>query len=396
MKIRFLIQNAYVGGGTARTTLSTASALAERGHDVQVVSLVRRRRRPRFGLHPAVELTALTDERRAARELGGHGLLGRLSRRARAAAAARSSRVGHPRDPRVAEWSLHTDAALVRYLLGVRGGVLVGTRPALNLALARFVRPGVVRIAQDHMNLASYHPELREEIARRYGRLDAVVALTERDAGAYAELLGPGIRVLAIPNGVPGTGGHRSTLERRVVVAAGRLVHRKGFDRLLDVWALVTPHRPRWKLRIYGAGDAREAIAARIEELGLGRSVRLMGRTPRIFAAMAKGSVFALTSRREGLPMVLLEAMGVGLPVVSYDIRTGPRDLVDEGVDGFVVPDGDAEAFAARLLELMGDVELRRRMSAAALAKAARFDVAHLAERWEALFAELAAVKRGR
>ena len=91
--------------------------------------------------------------------------------------------------------------------------------------------------------------------------------------------------------------------------------------------------------------------------------------------------------------MVLLEAMGIGLPVVSYDCPTGPRDIITEGVDGYVVPNGDKDALEARLLELMDHPETRRRLGAAAIAKAAEYDVRRLAQRWEGLFAELAEAK---
>ena len=119
-----------------------------------------------------------------------------------------------------------------------------------------------------------------------------------------------------------------------------------------------------------------------------------MGRTGRMFARMAEASVFVMTSRKEGLPMVLLEAMGIGLPVVAYDCPTGPGDVIADGVDGYVVPDGDEAALEARLLELIDDPEARRRLAAHGRAKAAEYDADRLAERWEALFLELAAAKR--
>jgi glycosyltransferase involved in cell wall biosynthesis len=272
--------------------------------------------------------------------------------------------------------------------------VVVGTRPALNLALARYGRSGVVRVGQDHMNLEAYSSWLRRSIRRTYPQLDAVVSLTQRDAADYAALLDGRTRVLSIPNGVPDLHGHRSTLDAPLVVAAGRLTRRKGFDRLLRVWARVAAQRPGWRLHIYGGGEQDAELRALVDRLGTGDSARLMGRTGRLFSRMAEASAFVLTSRREGLPMVVLEAMGVGLPVVAYDCPTGPREVVADGVNGFLVPDGDEDAFAARLLELIDDAEKRRRLGAAALATAAEYDGARLAERWEQLFEELAASKR--
>ena len=398
MKIRFLIANAYVGGGTARTVLSTASALAERGHDVEVVSVLRRRENLTFPLDPRVRVHPLVDEWAIKNGLVPGGLTAYGRDAWRRVAQPRRSLVGHRFDRRTEEWSLYTDLELVRFLRSVRDGVLVGTRPAINLAMAQFARPGVVRVAQDHMNLATYKPKLRQSMARWYPRIDAVVTLTAGDAKQYTPLLAGRTRVLDIPNGVPDLGGHRAKLDSKVVISAGRIARQKGYDRLLPVWARVAAQRPDWRLEIYGAGppEIEEPLRRQIEELGIQDSARLMGRTSQLFERMAESSLYVMTSRREGLPMVLLEAMGVGLPVIAYDCPTGPRDVITDGVDGYVVPNGDEQALEARMLEVMDDPDTRIRLATAARRTAADYDVAHLAERWERLFEELAAAKARR
>jgi glycosyltransferase involved in cell wall biosynthesis len=396
MRIRLLIANAHVGGGTARTVSSTATALAARGHDVEIVSVLRRRRRPAFPPGRGVAVRDLVDEYAARRAPAPATPAERAAALARRVASVAPSVAGHAFDPRTREWSVLTDIELVRWLRSVRDGVVVGTRPGLNLALARFGRRDVVRVAQDHMNLDSYRGPLRRSIARAYPGLDAVVCLTERDAAEYGALLGEGARVLAIPNGIPDLSRHRADPDAKVVVAAGRLSRRKGFDRLLSAWARVAPGFPGWRLEIYGGGEQEAPLRGQIERLGLEGSAQLMGFSRRVHARMARASVYAMTSRREGLPMVLLEAMAIGLPAVAYDCPTGPRDLIADGVDGYVVRDGDEAALAGRLAALMDDPEARRRMGEAARAKAAEYDVTRLAERWEALFTDLAAAKRRR
>ena len=381
MKIRFLIANAYSVGGTIRTTFNTASALADR-HEVEIVSVLRRRDETQLELDPRVRLRALTDMR--------------PDRRGRAAewASQKPSRVFHRHDFRYKGFNVYSDVQLLRYLASVRGGVLVGTRPGLNLAIARFARRSVVRIGQDHMNLAGYRPQLRESIARYYPRLDLVTALTQGSAEEYADLLGGRSRVATMPNGVTSLGMHRADPSAQLVVAAGQLGKRKGFDRLLTAWARVAHEFPDWRVAIYGQGRWARRLRRLADELGVGDSVELAGNSPRLPEEMAKASLFAMTSRREGFPMVLLEAMSVGLPVLAYDCPTGPRDIVSDGVDGYVVPDGDTEGLAASLAELMDDEDERRRLGTAAIDKAAEYDIAVIAARWEALFEELAAHKR--
>ena len=334
MQIRFLIANAYGVGGTIRTTFNTAAALADR-HDVEIVSVLRRRDEPELELDPRVRLRALTDLRPRRRSAPAEW------------AASRPSRVIHHRDYRYKTFNVLSDVQLLRYLASVRGGVLISTRPGLNLAVARYARRSVVRVGQDHMNLGGYWPELRAAIARHYPRLDLVTALTQGSAEEYSDLLGPRTRVELMPNGVTELGTQRADPAARLVASAGRLIRRKGFDRLLMAWARIAHEFPDWRLAVFGGGPDAKKLARLSAELGIEDSVRLPGNSPRLREELAKASLFVMTSRREGFPMVLLEAMSVGLPVVAYDCPTGPRDIISEGVDGSIVPDGETDLLAA-------------------------------------------------
>ena len=372
--------NAFGVGGTIRTTLETAGELAKR-HDVEVASVVRRQDEPALKVPPGVKLITLSDLREER--------LGPLRRRL----AERPTRLMTRNDFRHPVFNLLSDANLLRYLAAARDGVLIGTRPSINVAIARLAAPSVVRIGQDHMNYATYSDALKAQIRAVYPRLDLVTTLTEGDATAYRKALRDRTRVECVPNGVPDVGGVRAPLDDKVVVAAGRLARQKGFDRLLPVWAEVIEQHPGWQLRIFGSGGEKDSLQRQIEELGIQDSARLMGFTRQLHEEMSRASLYVLSSRQEGFPMVLLEAMGVGLPVVSVDCETGPRDIVREAVDGHVVPEEDTTALAAAMSGLMADDERRKRYGAAALETAARYDAARIAERWEERIAELAAAK---
>jgi glycosyltransferase involved in cell wall biosynthesis len=228
-------------------------------------------------------------------------------------------------------------------------------------------------------------------MADRYPTLDAVTALTEETAAGYRELMGQRGRVVCIPNPAPADPGQRPDLDAPVVVAAGSLTRRKGFDRLLEAWARLAPSFPDWRLRIFGTGHRRPELEELIDKLGVRGSVGLCGHSPRMLEELTSASVFALTSRNEGFPMVLLEAMAVGLPVVAYDCPTGPRDIITDGVDGHLIPNGRTRLFVDALGELMEDASRRRRFSAAALESVTRYRIEAIGARWEALFGELAA-----
>ncbi|HWM11722.1 MAG TPA: hypothetical protein VNO82_20360, partial [Solirubrobacteraceae bacterium] len=199
-----VLMSAWGMGGTIRAAHNLAGHLAAQGWRVRILSVFRTREEPFFGSFPAgVEVIALDDRRRPAPPL-----LRRLP-----------SALVHPvEDSR--HWNLWVDLQLVRWLRRTRG-VLVTTRPSLNLIAADLAPTGLVTVGLEQVNLATWTPRLRDAMARLYPRLDALVTLTEEDGNAYAGLLRP--RLELIPNTVRPMGGADADLAAPVVVAAGRL-----------------------------------------------------------------------------------------------------------------------------------------------------------------------------
>ncbi|MFF0485554.1 glycosyltransferase family 4 protein [Streptomyces sp. NPDC004435] len=382
MRISFLLHNGYHFGGTIRTTFTLAEQLAER-HEVEIVSVFRHRDSPRLGLPSGVTLRHLVDLREG--DPGYDGDHPDFHRPAKV----------FPRgDGRWKQYSALTDARIGDHLRGVEADVLVGTRPGLNVHLARQAGPGPLRVAQEHLILDGHSRRLRRDIAHEYALLDLVTTVTEADARAYRRLgLPAAVRVESVPNSVPTATVPPADPSARVVVAAGRLTRVKRFDVLVDAFAELAADHPDWSLRIYGSGDAvqdlRGALARRIEARGLGGQVRLMGQVHPMEPEWAKGSIAAVTSEREAFGMTIVEAMRCGLPVVAADCPHGPREIVEDGVDGRLVPVGDPAAVARALRELMDDEELRAKTGRAALAAAERFDPAVVAARHEELWTGL-------
>ena len=377
--VRILLTHAYGFGGTIRTTLNIAGALAA-DREVELISVIRRRRRPFFAFPPGVRVTTLDD---SAAPRGG--VLRRLP-----------SVLVHPEDYAYPFCSLWTDVLLVRALRRMSPGVLVTTRPAYNLLAARLAPAGVTTIGQEHQHVAAHRDRLQADVRRHYHRLAALMVLTDADRRDYADLLaGAPTRVAHVPNALVPLHGGTADLDAPVIVAAGRLNNQKGFDLLIPAFAAVARAHPQWQLRIYGSGQQRPLLRRLIAEHELHENVFLMGPTRRLGDAFAAASTFVLSSRFEGFGMVLAEAMSKGLAVISFDCPRGPGEIVAHGEDGLLVPAEDVEGLTRAMLELVENPGERRRLGAAALQSARRYELPAIAQRWDALLRELGAPPLG-
>ena len=179
-----------------------------------------------------------------------------------------------------------------------------------------------------------------EKMVRRFDRF---VVLTEEDKGYWGDLP----NILVIPNAALAIPEKKTTLSAKRVIAVGRLDHQKAFDRLIKAWSMISPaSRPGWRLDIFGQGEWEEMLKNMITDLGLSDSVSVNRPTQRVFDEYSASAFLAMTSHYEGFPMVMIEAMACGLPVVTFDYPCGPKDIITEGVDGLIVKDGDLQAFA--------------------------------------------------
>jgi poly(glycerol-phosphate) alpha-glucosyltransferase len=162
-------------------------------------------------------------------------------------------------------------------------------------------------------------------------------------------------------------------VDPRLVVGVGQLRPMKRWDDAVRVMARVVTEVPSARLVVHGVGDDRERLLTMTKELGMSDSVAFPGYTTTPLAAMAAAACTISTTRREAMPLTLLESLSVGTPPVVYDVRYGPDEIVRDGVDGFVVPGHDVAAAADAVVRLLTEPDLRERMSLAAHDVSIRF-----------------------
>lgn len=223
-----------------------------------------------------------------------------------------------------------------------------------------------------------------ESIVRRF---DKFVVLTNEDRGYWRDM--PNIQV--IPNAAMMVGERYSDVSRKRVIAVGRLDYQKGFDRLIQAWETVqkSGRYADWRLDIFGQGEWKDMLNDMIRKAGLERTAFINPPTTRIGDEYAGSSMLVMSSNYEGFPMVMIEAMACGLPVVSFDFKCGPKDIIREGTNGLIVSDGDIDGLAYAMMKVMGDDAFRKKLSDGAKKIVATYSEENVMKQWIALFESL-------
>lgn len=217
-------------------------------------------------------------------------------------------------------------------------------------------------------------------------KIDKLIVLTNQDKNQWEKTHK---NVLHIPNPATFEVREREGVDYKSVISVGRLDPQKGYSMLIDTWVRVKDKHPEWMLNIFGTGDLKEQLEGKINALGLKGNVNLKGKSDEIENEYLKSSFFVMSSLYEGLPMVLLESMSCGLPVVSFDCEWGPREIIKDGYNGFLVETGDVNQLADKICQMIENHELRKTMSLNALEVAKKYDISIVMKKWDALFKEL-------
>ena len=219
------------------------------------------------------------------------------------------------------------------------------------------------------------------------GKFDKFIVLTNEDKGYWGQL--PNIEV--IPNAAMHMSGHFSDVSSHRVIAVGRLDYQKGFDRLIEAWAQIQKHDKYkdWHLDIFGQGEWRDLLQQMIERHGLQDNTHINRPTRDIGTEYAKSSLLVMSSNYEGFPMVMIEAMACGLPVASFDFKCGPKDIIKDGINGLLVPNGNIDALAQAMIKIMDNDTYRKELSLNARQVVSTYSEDTVMAKWVKLFNSL-------
>lgn len=383
MKIAYCLDSVSAMGGIERVTLSKANALADVEGNVVYLIVTRGWGNPVFPLHPKIQVINMNLKDRPCTSMirmFWNVYLKSIEHKKKIAGVLNEIR------PDIVVSTGMSEKFLIRSL-SLSYKPLIIKEIHFNTDCRLVEAQGLLKTIYASIgHLKDYYYKMKS--------IDQIVILTEEDK--LRNWKGKD-KVTIIPNPLTNnTTLPPSLLNEKRVIAAGRLVRQKNFESLIRSWKQVHALHPDWNLDIYGEGPLKSSLEKQINELNLRGIVRLQGKTNEMFKEMSESSIFVLSSIYEGFGLVLIEAMSCGLPVISYACPCGPKDIIDEGKDGFLVPVNDEQTLADRIIRLIEDEELRRQMSKAALQKSGKYRMDKIIPMWMNLFEELLQEKRAK
>jgi len=349
LKVLILISSINNSGGTERVGSMLANGLSEMGHEI-VLGSIGSTDKPFFTINENIKLVSFLSF------------------------------------PRFKLFRIPTTVYNIRKLLKKER---IDTLIVVETLCVQFTLPATIglpvnHICWEHFNFNSDAGKASRRVARQLAAryCDSVVTLTERDKEYWLKGTQHKSQITAIANPCPfPVQEYIKEKNTKIVLAVGRLTHIKGFDMLLEAWIQVNEVMPEWVLKIVGEGEDRAKLTDFIKKNKLTDSVELVGNTNDVSQYYKEAEIFCLSSRFEGFPMVLLETLAFGLPVVSFDCDTGPAEILED-TGSILVAKNDVSELATSLIKLMSNEKQRKTIGLRSKEKAEEYQPENIINQW--------------
>lgn len=373
MKIVYCLAGTFNSGGMERVIINKANYFARKGYEVVIITTEQKGKSSFFLLHHAIKTIDLninySDD--ISKNIFLKAIFFLKKRRKH---LCNLTKCLIAESPDITISSFGTEATFLHKIQD-------GSKKILEIHFSKYFR-----LQYDRPGLWRWVDRLRswqdEKLVSHY---DKFVVLTNEDKGYWGNCA----NITVIPNFINSVPLVQSNVENKICLAVGRLSYQKGFDLLIKIWSIVHKRFPDWQLHIYGSGELQENLYSLIGELRLNGIVRIFSPTRNIGEVYIGSSLLLMSSHYEGLPMVLLEAFSYGIPVISFACKCGPKDLIEDGVNGFLVTEGDIESFADRVSIILGNDSLRKQMGQAAYQSSLNYTEDKIMSQWIQLFENL-------
>lgn len=356
MKIVFIVPDISTSGGVEKVVSQLTHYLQEKGaYQLTILNCVPLSSHFFYPIHPHVTVQSLNCPAYPA------SILGKL------------------------DWYWRLAKLIGQYLSNHETAIAIAEGGYVAACLSLCKTKNFLKVGSEHVSFNAVHPIHRLIRRLLFKKLDALVVLTAKDQQYYQRFMK---EVFLIPNFIKKLPEDVSHHDQKEIIACGRLVPQKGFYTLIDAFKIVNQTHPHWRLKIFGEGPDRTALEQQRDNAGLNKNIDLLGETKEIDSNFKNASIFVLSSRFEGFPLALLEAMSFGLCCISTDID-GVKALVEPGINGILVSPQHPLKMARAINAMISDKEGRKMMGAAARSNATNYQLDHVGLQWEIFFKQL-------
>lgn len=331
MKLLFILADITFVGGIERVIANLANSLSEEKFTIEILSLYKSNDNCNFSIHENIKISYLNENSKYS---GKPGSIKRLLKH------------------------LKNITKLRNYLSKNKYDVIVSNSFPTSFQLY-FTKKKCSWITYEHVHFNFYNSYIKKIRTFIYKKFDKIVVLTRKDQANFEKNFNS---VITIANPLSFISEKTANTHSKTIIAVGRLEYQKGFDLLIDAYSKLSVKHKDWMLKIYGAGSQKESLEKKIINVNA-KNIALMGHSKDIRKEMLLSSTFVLSSRFEGYPMVLGEAMECGLACVAFDCPNGPADLIEHNYNGLLVSNGCVESLVINLDKLMQDELLRIKLS---------------------------------
>ena len=359
MKIAFLFDECMELGGAQRVINNLANYFDEEyQYEVEVINFYRRVDKDHFVYNPAVKITYLNIF------LKHKNFLVKYIKK------------------------LSSMKSLKKYLLKGNYDIIIGVSAKFNIYLVQ-VKKGISAkiIGTEHIFYEGHSLKTRIRKRLYYKKLDMLSVLTDYDYEKYSKFLD---KLIKIHNPIPNNfkfNGYNT--ESKKILAAGRLSDQKGFDLLIKAMPKVIEKYPNWELNIFGEGKEKEKLENLIKEYKLEKNVFIKKYSNEFYKTVEDYSFYVMSSRYEAFPCVLIEIQAKGLPAVSFDCKTGPNEMIDDGKDGILVEPENISKLSEAIIDMIEKDKERIEMSKNAVENSKKFTIDKISAQWKDLFENL-------
>jgi len=364
MNIKFIVLDISLVGGIERVVVNLSNYFSKQSdYNVEIISIFKKNINPFYNLNKNIKIFYLSNNK-----FNNDGIQNKI-------------KTYYLMYQKLKEYLKLTDA-----------DIIIGFSTNINIIM------GVLRkyskatlISTEHAQYTAHNILVRLVKRVFYKKLNYIVTLNLTDKKKYEKYLK---NVICIPNFINIKNKKQASLDNKLIFSAGRLHKHKGFDLLIKAFKIVAKKYPEWILEIAGEGNEKSKLTKLIKKYKLEKNVFIIPFQSNIEKKYLEAAIYVLSSRQECFPMVLLEAMSYGIPVVSFDSPNGPRDIIKNENDGFLIKPYDVNKMAKKIMFLIENYELRKRMGINAYENIKRFSEENIGNMWKNLFIHLDKIRR--